>query len=133
MVLPADVYDREDLTRFLADYGAALGAGDLDGVADRFGFPSLLVAADRSVLVTDPETVLDSHRERLAAYRADDLVAAVPELRTVEEVTDELLWAGVRWSYRDENAAEGAADEVRYLLRRSRDGFEVCVIVPLRS
>ena len=35
----------------------------------------------------------------------------------------------MRWSYRDEWANEQESRNVRYLLRRARDTFEVCVEV----
>lgn len=100
--LPTDVYDRDDLNAFLTEYGAVLGAGDLQAVSERFAFPALMVGPQVSTLVSDPEIV-----------------------------HDDLLWADVRWSYRDENASEGASERVRYLLRRGRETFEICVVVPV--
>jgi hypothetical protein len=69
----------------------------------------------------------------LAAYREQGLVAAVPDVRAVEQVGDALLWVDVRWSYKDENAAEETAERVRYLLRRGRETFELCVVVPVEE
>jgi hypothetical protein len=129
--LPTDGYDRDDLLTFLTDYGAALGAGDLEAIADRFAFPSLLALPDGSLVLSDPHTVHDSIRERLARFRDQDLVAAVPQVIDVAQAGPAFLWAEVRWSYRDENASEGAAERVRYLLRRARETFEICVILPL--
>lgn len=129
--LPTDVYDRDDLNAFLTEYGAVLGAGDLQAVSERFAFPALMVGPQVSTLVSDPEIVHDDLRDRLASYREQDLVAAVAQVGEVEQVTDDLLWADVRWSYRDENASEGASERVRYLLRRGRETFEICVVVPV--
>ena len=128
---PTDSYDRDDLQTFLVDYGAALGAGDLEGITERFAFPALLAMPDRSTALSEPHVVHDWVHDRLAGYRELDLVAAVPQVVDVAEVGPAFLWAEVRWSYRDENASEGAAERVRYLLRRARETFEICLLVPL--
>jgi len=124
-------YDQDDLLAFLVDYGVALGSGDLEAVTDRLGYPSVLVQAERSLVVPDAEAARDALGGMLAAYREQGLVAAVPDVRAVEQVGDALLWVDVRWSYKDENASEATAERVRYLLRRGRDTFELCVVVPV--
>ena len=82
-------------------------------------------------MLTSPEDVLDVSRRRPAAARARDAVAVLPELVALEEVGWALLWIEVRWSYRDELAAEIAGERCRYLLRRGRGTFEVCVVAPV--
>ncbi|MCP2266665.1 hypothetical protein ACFQHV_21065 [Promicromonospora thailandica] len=124
-------YDSDDLLDFLVGYGVALGSGDLEVVTDSLAYPSVVVEADRSLVVPDAGSARESLAGMLTAYREQGLVAAVPEVRAVEQVGDALLWVDVRWSYRDENASEAAADRVRYLLRRGRDTFELCVVVPV--
>ena len=129
--LPADGYERDDLLTFLTDYGVALGAGDMEAISARFSFPALVVGPENSLPVPDAETVHAELRERLAAYRGDDLVAAVPQVVGVVDLGPALLSADVRWSYRDQNASEVASEHVRYLLRRARNGFEICVMIPV--
>jgi hypothetical protein len=129
--LPTDGYDRDALRTFLVELGLAPGAGDLEALGDRVALPALVVRPDRSVELTGPEDVRDELRARPATRSGDDAVAAVPELVTVEPVGWALLWVDVRWSYRDEYASEGGSERVRYLLRRGRDTFEVCVVVPV--
>ncbi|WP_425957146.1 hypothetical protein [Xylanimonas sp. McL0601] len=124
-------YDRDDLLAFFVDYGLALGTGDLERVVERFAFPALMVGPERSMPVPDAGTMLGALRPRLDAYRASDVVAAVPQVEEADGAGDTLVWVQVRWSYRDENAGEKAAERVRYLLRRVHDGFEICVLVPL--
>ena len=126
-------YDHDDLLKFLVGYGVALGSGDLDAVTDSLAYPSVVVEAERSLVVPDAEAARASLGSTLAAYREQGLVAAVPEIRAVEQVGDALLWVDVRWSYKDENASEAAAERARYLLRRGRDTFELCVVVPVEE
>jgi hypothetical protein len=126
-------YDQDDLLTFLVGYGVALGSGDLEAVTESLDYPSVVVEAGRSVVVPDAEAARDRVAGQLAAYREQGLVAAVPEVRAVEQVGDALLWVDVRWSYKDENASEAASERVRYLLRRGRDTFELCVLVPVEE
>jgi len=126
-------YDQDDLLKFLVDYGVSLGSGDLEAVTDSLGYPSMVVEAERSLVVPDAEAARDALGGMLAAYREQGLVAAVPDIRAVEQVGDALLWVDVRWSYKDENASEATAERVRYLLRRGRDTFELCVVVPVEE
>ncbi|MCA5893507.1 hypothetical protein LEP48_09095 [Isoptericola sp. NEAU-Y5] len=128
---PSGGYDLDALQRFLAEYGFAVGAGDHEELTSRFNLPALVVGQDSSTLVSSPEEVLALSRDRPGADRARDAVATVPEVVSIEEVGWGLLWVDVRWSYRDEYAAETTAERYRYLLRRGRDTFEVCVLVPL--
>lgn len=123
--------DREALREFLADYGLLLGAGDLEGLSERVDLPATLVGPESSALLSSPEDVRDAFRDRPVAARARESVAAVPEVVAVEEVGWALLWVDVRWSYRDELAAERVSERVRYLLRRGRGTFAVCVVVPV--
>lgn len=131
MANPAGSYDGEAMSSFLADLGLVLGAEDLEAVTDRYDLPALLVGQESSTLLASPEDVLDLSRDRPVAARAREAVAVLPELVALEEVGWGLLWVEVRWSYRDELAAEIADERCRYLLRRGRGTFEVCVVAPL--
>ncbi|WP_454043697.1 hypothetical protein [Cellulosimicrobium sp. Marseille-Q8652] len=122
-------YDSDDVQAFLTTFGVAVSTGDLDAIADGYAFPALVVDPASSRLVPDPDAVRDAAVGAARGRTERGLVAAAPYLEDVEEVGDALLWARVRWSYRDENANEKESSTVRYLLRRARDTFEVCVVV----
>jgi len=126
-------FDADDVQSFLNSYGVALSTGDLDAIGESYDFPALVVEASGSVLLADPEAVRESTADVARGFRERGLVGVVARLVQVEEVGDALVWAHVRWSYRDENANEQEAQEIRYLLRRARDTFEVCVAAPLAS
>ncbi|GAA1734371.1 hypothetical protein GCM10009809_32060 [Isoptericola hypogeus] len=126
-------YDGDALLAWFADFRTVLDAGDLEGISDRFDLPALLVEQERTTLLQDPEQVRDLDRGRPVATRAQDAVAAVPEVTAIDEVGWALLWVETRWSYRDEYASEAASERCRYLLRRGRGTFEVCALAPLPS
>jgi hypothetical protein len=124
-------YDRDDVERFFASYGAALGAGDLDALDVSHDFPTLIVGDERSTILAGPEDVLDA--TALTGVRApagSGAVAVVPLVVGVDAPSDALLWVTVRWVARDENASEVASRTVRYVLRRRREVFEVCAVLP---
>lgn len=131
MADPTGSYDGEALASFLADLGLVLGAEDLEAVTDRYDLPVLLVGQEASTVLASPEDVLDLSRTRPVTARAREAVAVLPELIALEEAGWALLWVEVRWSYRDELAAEIASERCRYLLRRGRGTFEVCVVAPV--
>ncbi|WP_144683430.1 hypothetical protein [Cellulosimicrobium sp. TH-20] len=124
-------FDADDVRTFLTTYGVALSTGDLDTIGESYAFPALVVGTTGAVLLGDPEDVRASTAELARGFRERGLVGVVAHLVGVEEVGDALVWAHARWSYRDEYANEQEAQEVRYLLRRARDTFEVCVAVPV--
>ncbi|NDO88188.1 hypothetical protein [Cellulosimicrobium composti] len=126
-------FDADDVQTFLTTYGVALSTGDLDTIGESYAFPALVVGTTDSVLLTDPEAVRESTAELARGFRERGLVGVVAHLVGVEEVGDALVWVHARWSFRDEYANEQEAQEVRYLLRRARDTFEVCVVAPVAS
>ncbi|WP_402466051.1 hypothetical protein [Isoptericola aurantiacus] len=124
-------YDTEALRAFFVEHGLALGSGDLEVLADRFDPHALMVLAEESVPLTNPDQVHDVLRRHAGAPGHAGAVALVPEVTHSSELGWALLWVEVRWSLRDELAAERSSRHVRYLLRRHRGTFDVCVVVPL--
>ncbi|MFE4464174.1 hypothetical protein ACFRCR_03555 [Oerskovia sp. NPDC056781] len=127
----ATAYDHDDVQRFLNSYGVALAAGDLDTIAETYAFPALVVTDEASVLISEPDTVRESFRGAAESYRERGLVGAVAQIRSLGTTSAGLVWADVRWSYRDEYAAEADTESFRYLLRRGRETFQICVVVPV--
>jgi hypothetical protein len=124
-----ETFEDDDVQTFLTTFGVAVSTGDLDAIAAAYAFPALAVGPAAAEVVADPDAVRDTARETVQGYRERGLVAAAARVESVEEVGDALVWVRVRWSYRDEWAAEQESRTVRYLLRRARDAFEVCVEV----
>jgi hypothetical protein len=124
-------YDYDDVQHFMTGYGLALATGDLDKIATCYAFPALILHDDGVLLLASQEVVHDSFRDSAQRRRAAGLVAAVPHIVAVEATGAALVWADVRWSYPDENADERDSESYRYVLRRVREGFEICVAAQL--
>jgi len=127
----ATPYDHDDVQAFLNSYGVALAAGDLDTLAQTYAFPALVVTDEESLLVSDPDMVRESFHGTAESYRERGLVGIVAQIRALGTTSAGLVWADVRWSYRDEYAGEADSESFRYLLRRGRDTFHICVVVPV--
>jgi hypothetical protein len=124
-------YDRDDVEQFFVAYGVALATYELDTLEEAHDFPALVVGDERSTILAGPDDVLDA--AAITGVRVPggrDAVAAVPVVTSVDAPTDALLWVVVRWIARDENGSELASRTVRYVLRRRREAFEVCAVLP---
>lgn len=81
----AEDYDHDALRTFFVQHSLALGAGDLEAVAERFDPHALVVLAEESVPLTTPEQVHDVVREH-GTPGEHGAVAVVPEVTDVAEL-----------------------------------------------
>ncbi|MEU3016049.1 hypothetical protein ABZ635_01460 [Nocardiopsis sp. NPDC007018] len=123
--------DEDGLRDFLEGYGRELVGGDMEGVAARYGYPAYVAGDVESVAVASPGDVREAFAGAAERYRERGMVDAVPELRGMEELTERLVWAAVRWSYRDARGDEVLAEAHRYLLREAGNSCMICAVVSL--
>lgn len=121
--------DEDGLRDFLEAYSRELVRGDLDGVAARYSYPAYVAGDVESIPVASPEDVRGAFAGSAEGYRERGMVEAVPEIRGIEELTDRLVWAHVRWSYLDARGEEVRAESYRYLLREAGNSCMICVVV----
>ncbi len=121
--------DDDALHDFLEAYSRELVVGDLDGLAARYSYPAYVAGDTGSIAVAAPEDVKGAFSGAAERYRERGMVGAVPEIRRTEELTDRLVWADVRWSYRDAAGEEVRAETYRYLLRDAGNSCMICVVV----
>ena len=124
----------EDVERFLIAYAEALSAGDGATVATMWEIPGLVVSDEGSIPVTDAEQVDQFFTAALAQCADAGLAGTQPEHVAIEQLTDRLCSADVRWIGID---AEGRATRYKelstYLLRQAEDGairIQVAVVRP---
>jgi hypothetical protein len=89
----------EHLQAFFVRYGDALAAGDLPTVAECYTLPALVVSDAGSIPVATREEVEAAFRGAAEAYRAQGLVSAHPTIVGFEAITEQLVFADVRWNY----------------------------------
>ncbi|WP_017587342.1 DUF6841 family protein [Nocardiopsis ganjiahuensis] len=123
--------DEDGLQAFLEAYSRELVGGDLDGIAARYSYPAYVAGDTQSIAVAAPADVKEAFTGAAEQYRERGLVGVVPEIRRTEELTARLVWADVRWSYRDADDAEVRAETYRYLLRETGNSCMICVVVAI--
>lgn len=121
--------DQDGLQDFLEAYSRELVGGDLDGVAARYSYPAYVAGDAQSIAVAAPEDVKGAFSGAAEQYRERGMVGALPEIRRTEELTERLVWADVRWSYRDARGEEVQAESYRYLLREAGNSCMICAVV----
>ncbi|MFE1168971.1 hypothetical protein [Nocardiopsis sp. NPDC058789] len=121
--------DEDGLRDFLEAYSRELVGGDLDGIAARYGYPAYVAGDLESIAVAAPADVREAFAGAAGSYREQGMVDAVPEIRRIEELTARLVWADVRWSYRDARGEEVRGESYRYLLREAGNSCMICVVV----
>jgi ketosteroid isomerase-like protein len=112
-----------EIERFLVAYAEAVSAGDGEAVAEMYELPALVLSDDGSIPVTSRDQVVEFFSAAPEQYREVGIVATRAEAVAIEQLSDELCTADVRWLGID---AEGRATNHRelatYLLRRRDDG-----------
>lgn len=121
--------DEDGLQDFLEAYSRELVGGDLDGIAARHSYPAYVAGDTQSIAVAAPADVKGAFAGAAEQYWERGIVGAVPEIRRTEELTARLVWADVRWSYRDADGVEVRAETYRYLLREAGNSCMICVVV----
>lgn len=114
--------DADTIRSFLERYGAALSAGDLDGVADCWALPALVVSDDGAVEVTDTEQIRTFFGQAVAWYRSRGIVATRPQIERTEPLSDRLVSVDARWPTFDADGSEVSSERSRYVLRVVDDG-----------
>lgn len=123
-----------EVEAFLVAYGEALSAGDGARIATMWEIPGLVLSDQGSVPVTDTAQAERFFTAAAGHYSDADLAGVRPEYVAIEQVSEQLCSADVRWIGVD---AEGRATRYKefglYLLRRAGDGtvrIQVAVMRP---
>ena len=107
----------ENLRRFLARYGEALSAGDLETISGCYAVPALVLSDDGSVPIAAREEIEAAFDGAAERYRAQGLVAVWPTLVASEALGDKLVSVDVRWDYLDEAGRSARQNGYRCVLR----------------
>jgi hypothetical protein len=105
------------LRRFLARYGEALAAGDLEAISGCYAVPALVLSDTGSVPIAAREEIEAAFDGAAERYRAQGLVALRPTLLAWEALSERLISVDVRWDYLDEQDRSAQQNSYRYVLR----------------
>jgi hypothetical protein len=121
----------DKIKEFFDRYGQALGGSDLDGVAECYFTPALVVSESATIEVANPDAVRSAFAGAAEAYASKGVVGANADIRAVDRLTEGLSFVTVVWEYVDSQGGTQPGESYRYLLRHGANGTGICVVVPL--
>ncbi|MGS2648410.1 hypothetical protein [Streptosporangium sp. LJ11] len=106
-----------EIKAFLFRYADALTAGDLDGIAACYGYPSLILGDESAQAVAEASDVKNAFAGAAERYRAQGLTEIRPTIGETTRITERLVDVKVRWEYLDAEGVTRAEGYYRYTLR----------------
>lgn len=115
---------------FMAEFGENLSAGDGKAIAQTWAVPALVMMKDGAAqAVTSRDEVEKFFSGAKAQYTARGIDQAIPEVKRIEWLTDDVVQADVRWPYIDGQGNEIGEESSVYTLKRAGSRLELCMIV----
>jgi ketosteroid isomerase-like protein len=119
----------DDVRAFLAGYGEAWDAIDVDAIVAHYALPQIVVAEGRTTFV-ETEDEVRAGVETLCDLYDDKGVATIRiEVEAVEPLPDHAARAVVRWRLLGEGDAELTSYEAAYTIVEDDDGILAIVAV----
>lgn len=115
---------------FFATYADAFAAGDLDGVARCYGYPSIVLTNGTVLGVQDEADVRAAFSGVADLYRSRGVVQARPRFERIAWVTEQIADVDVQWEYFDGAGAVRGGDRYRYTVRDTGSGPRIHLVVP---
>ncbi|AKE88089.1 hypothetical protein ACWDT5_25250 [Rhodococcus aetherivorans] len=121
--------ERIALDRFFTLYGEALAGFDAEASAALWGEPGTILTDSFAGSLANRKEITEALTQSNETYRKHGLAGVGHELLDLSPVTDKIVRARVRWSFRDANDAVMATSDYEYLLRDDPDGLHAYVAV----
>jgi ketosteroid isomerase-like protein len=125
--------DRAGIEGFFVRYGEAVSAGDLKAISGCYAVPAIVLSDAGSIPISTREEIEAAFDGAAERYRAQGMVAARPTVVAVENLTEKLVFADVRWDYLDEEGRSAERNSYRYVLRLEEAGPRICALIATSS
>lgn len=125
--------DRAGIEGFFVRYGEAVSAGDLKAISGCYAVPASVLSDAGSIPISTREEIEAAFDGAAERYRAQGMVAAQPTVVAVENLTEKLVFADVRWDYLDEEGRSAERNSYRYVLRLEDAGPRICALIGTSS
>jgi ketosteroid isomerase-like protein len=125
--------DRAGIEGFFVRYGEAVSAGDLKVISSCYAVPAIVLSDAGSIPISTREEIEAAFDGAAERYRAQGMVAARPTVVAVENLTEKLVFADVRWDYLDEEGGSAERNSYRYVLRLEEAGPRICALIATSS
>jgi ketosteroid isomerase-like protein len=110
-----------------------VSAGDLKAISGCYAVPAIVLSDAGSIPISTREEIEAAFDGAAERYRAQGMVAARPTVVAVENLTEKLVFANVRWDYLDEEGGSAERNSYRYVLRLEEAGPRICALIATSS
>ncbi|AWG97282.1 hypothetical protein [Rhodococcus ruber] len=121
--------ERTALDRFFTLYGEALAGFDAEASAALWGEPGTILTDSFAGSLPTRKEITEALAQSNQTYREHGLAAVGHELLDLSPVTEKIVRARVRWSFRDANDSVMGTSDYEYLLRDDPEGLHAYVAV----
>ncbi|ATQ30367.1 hypothetical protein D092_23220 [Rhodococcus ruber Chol-4] len=121
--------ERTALDRFFTLYGEALAGFDAEASAALWGEPGTILTDSFAGSLPTRKEITEALAQSNQTYREHGLADVGHELLDLSPVTEKIVRARVRWSFRDANDSVMGTSDYEYLLRDDPEGLHAYVAV----
>lgn len=121
--------ERTALDRFFTLYGEALAGFDAEASAALWGEPGTILTDSFAGSLATRKEITEALAQSNQTYRKHGLAGVGHELLDLSPVTEKIVRARVRWSFRDANDSVMGTSDYEYLLRDDPEGLHAYVAV----
>ncbi|MCZ1074303.1 MULTISPECIES: hypothetical protein [Rhodococcus] len=121
--------ERTALDRFFTLYGEALAGFDAEASAALWGEPGTILTDSFAGSLPTRKEITEALAQSNQTYREHGLAGVGHELLDLSPVTEKIVRARVRWSFRDANDSVMGTSDYEYLLRDDPEGLHAYVAV----
>ncbi|KOS53499.1 MULTISPECIES: hypothetical protein [Rhodococcus] len=121
--------ERTALDRFFTLYGEALAGFDAEASAALWGEPGTILTDSFAGSLATRKEITQALAQSNQTYREHGLAGVGHELLDLSPVTEKIVRARVRWSFRDANDSVLGTSDYEYLLRDDPEGLHAYVAV----
>lgn len=108
--------------RTLERLGEGLSNGDVDAITSCWEVPMMVLSDWGAMPVAEMSEITAFFTQALTAYAAQGLTSTRPEIELIEQLSDRLYQATVRWPAYDAQGNERRSEWTHYVLRIGDDG-----------
>ena len=113
---------RNSVESFVEAYGRAISSSDLEGVADSWEVPALVLSDEGTTVVNTKEEVMGFFEKAAASYKSQGRTSTIGEIISMQHLTKNIVVLDVRWPSFDDEGKAKAVEMSHYLLRIGDDG-----------
>ncbi|HJS52577.1 MAG TPA: hypothetical protein VJ781_11805 [Pyrinomonadaceae bacterium] len=118
---------RDAIDVMIEQLGAAVTAGDLEGVSRHYAFPVLFISDEGTMVIQTASQLEEIFARGREWYISQGILSTRGELQEIEQLTEHTVAANVRWPGFDSAGNENYSEKSYYLIQNINDVPRICV------